>query len=282
MLRKPILAMLVAALAAAPAAAQRQFKLLNPTTWLNIGQQVVSNECGWIVGAPFTLEGRQTQLAIQVWSGNADKPAFLVSFDASDAREIELSGAPGMILHLRGGTYTSVQKPDGPRSYLANNREMGGWDVREKVRRAAECGVSKLLKRSGNGNFFDQHGYLVAGAALASYPDVFAAYFAGQPDEARKLLERARLVESAAARFLGEPSMADAASVAEPLPAAKPVSPVIEVLATPKGCDLELLIDLVTGLDTQIQSVEGSPTTAQTETIKAISAAANLQAAMCQ
>jgi hypothetical protein len=278
-----------ATLAATPAAAQRQFRVLNPATWLNIGQQVVSSECGWIIGPPFALNGRQTQLAVQVFSGNAEKPAFLASFDASDAREIELVGAPGMVLQLRGGTYTAVDREDGLRFYLANNRDTGGWDVLTRVRRARECGVAKNLMEAGAGGFFVHHGYLVAGAALSPYQDVFQAYFAGRPEEARKLLNKAREVEEAAAKFLGVTSLVyeglmspNAPGTLAP-PTQPPATAVVEVPSIPKGCNLKILLDLVSGLNSQIQIVEGTtPSSAQLMAIAAVSTAANYEASMCQ
>ncbi len=263
-MKRLILILAVLAIAA-PASAQRAFRLTNPATWLNINQQVISSECGWLIGKPFALDGRQTQLALQVFTGNTADPAFLASFDSSDSRSIENDGDAGLILKLRGGTYTAVEREDGFRLYVVGNRSADGWDILERIKHPKTCGVNRKQLRSTGAGFFGTYSYLIAGVTLAGQQDLFDAYFAGRPDEVAKLLARAQEVQAASARFLQLEQSA----------------PVTEEVALAPGCDFETLLDLVNSIQVQASNLD-DPTRAQILTIQTLAAEAQRHAGLCQ
>jgi len=224
-------------LLALPGGATAQSKW-NPLNLLKSTQRLMSNECGWMIGHPFQLEGVTTQLALQVFSGDASSPSFLAQFDHSDARLIGRLGEPGMIITLRGGTFSSGRLGGLP-VYGANSRARKGWKIKGQIRRGAFCGAGVALNGGPSHlEFFGEQSFLVAGAALAREPEVFAAYFEGRGDELRRLLERSREVEAAAAAALGEPSLADAADEIGKL-----------------GADLAAAVDRANELERQLREV---------------------------
>ena len=119
------LIVLTLALTLLPSFAAAAEKKWNPLTWIGDGHRALSSECGWMIGHPFALDGQQTQLALQVFTGSG-VPYFLARFDNSDQSYLDRESEPGMILHLRNGAYRRTSYGSVP-IVVADSHARRGW-----------------------------------------------------------------------------------------------------------------------------------------------------------